>query len=210
MDACTSRGLVCWSTSRLRLALVHTATLWTSVLAAAGSGPHHHTATRDPFLVPPQRAEGDFDGDGRPDLAFIRDGRGGPCVVLTLTGSGDAACFDVPVTSLVQHDIDHDGDLDLVAATPSGEVLIWLNDGQGHFTQMTATQEGELSGEATVGVPGFHEPAALRMTRLAPLPLRRAETVVVQVRIRPPTPFRFLSFALSLLPAFRGPPSVAS
>ena len=207
MDACLSRGLVCRSTSRLPLVLVGATTLLTGVLAAVGSGPHHHTATRNMFPVPPQRAEGDFDGDGCPDTAFIRDGRDGPCVVLTLTGS---ACFDVPVTSLVQHDIDHDGDLDLVAATPSGEVLIWLNDGHGHFTQMAAVQEPELSGEAAVGVPGFHEPAALPMTRLAPLPLGRTETVVVQVRIRPPTPFRIFSFALSLLPAFRGPPPFAS
>jgi len=210
MDANTSRVLVCWGTRTLSAALASGATLLTSVLAAVGGGPHHDTPIGHALLRLPQRAIGDFDGDGRPDLAVIRDGDDGPCILLTLSGSAEATCFDAHVASLVQHDIDHDGDLDLVAATPSGDLRIWINDGHGHFARMATSLGPDLSGKQDLSAGRSHEPATLGLRPSAPLPPTRRETVVIQVRIRPPTAPRIFYFALSLLPAFRGPPPFAN
>ena len=83
----------------------------------------------------PQGAPGDFDGDGRPDVALIQDGTAGPRVAVRLSGSAGAVMLDAEVVGVIAADIDHDGDVDLVTAAPSGQVVNWLNDGRGRFTR---------------------------------------------------------------------------
>jgi len=119
-------------------------------------------------------AVGDYDNDGKPDLAVSMDGR-----VLLFHNEGNRTFKDVTQESgifttglalgLTFIDYDHDGDLDLYVtrfndfplanpaeafsfpmdAAPAGNVL-WRNNGNGTFTDWTS--ETALGGDA-------HEPA---------------------------------------------------
>jgi hypothetical protein len=42
--------------------------------------------------------------------------------------------------SVVADDVDQDGDLDVVASVGSLDLLVWQNDGAGHFTRLPASQ----------------------------------------------------------------------
>jgi hypothetical protein len=156
---------------------------------------------------PPQRAVADFDGDGRLDVAFIQDVRGRARVWVTLHGSSDAVRLDVNAVSVAVSDVDHDGDADLVVETPSNQVVIWLNDGHGHFTEEPPQPSSSFSPVTTVASSGQAGPAPLAPP--APHlvgPRGRYESVVVATRTRLPTcP---LAFALSFLafPSLRAPP----
>jgi hypothetical protein len=156
----------------------------------------------------PQRAAANFDTDGRPDLAVIQDDRGGSHVSVTLSGSPDAVTLEVNAVSVAAGDIDHDGDVDLVAATSSNQVVIWLNDGDGHFTlEQEAAPSRDLSPATTVVDTSRVEPLALGPTASQlVVPSRRRETAVVVTQIRPPTVP--LSVDLSFLspPSLRAPP----
>lgn len=110
------------------------------------------SASLTPFVpqAPPQRAIGDFDGDGRPDAALVEGSADDRRISVQLSGAAAAVRLDAAVTSVIEGDIDHDGDLDLVAATSSGDVLIWINDGHGRFTRQTASPTRDVSGEPVV------------------------------------------------------------
>jgi hypothetical protein len=161
-------------------------------------------------FTPPQRALGDFDGDGRADLASIQRHAGRQLISVQLSGSQSLIQLDVAVSALIENDIDHDGDLDLVAAKPDGEVLVWLNDGHGRFTRRAASPTRRLGGEATV-LPTNSPTAdaiAIRTSLLSP-PRRRTANVVV-TRIRPPNgDVRFCDRRPDL-PALRAPPAARS
>jgi hypothetical protein len=103
--------------------------------------------SRTPFVARalPQRAFGDLDGDGRSDVASIQDSGRESHILLGLSGSSTHIELTTAVSALVEGDIDHDGDLDLVAATPAGGVIVWLNDGHGNFTRQPPTHDGGLS-----------------------------------------------------------------
>jgi hypothetical protein len=105
--------------------------------------------------VPPRLALGDFDGDGHIDTAVILDDVSGPRISIQFAGSSSTVDLAVPVAAVVQGDVDDDGDLDLVAATPSGELVIWINDGHGRFTQ-----EPVLPASGLAGAPVVAETAA--------------------------------------------------
>jgi hypothetical protein len=98
----------------------------------------------------PQLALGDFDGDGHVDTAAIRDDIGGTHISIKFSGSLSTVDLRAAVTAVVQGDVDDDGDLDLVAATPSGELLIWINDGHGQFTQEPRLPLSGLSGAPVI------------------------------------------------------------
>src|SRR5579872_7075909 len=77
---------------------------------------------------PPHRALADFDRDGIPDTAVIETADGSSNVLIPLSGSRVVTLIDGPVTGIVEDDIDHDGDADLLGATASGDLVVWLND----------------------------------------------------------------------------------
>src|SRR5207245_2837223 len=98
----------------------------------------------------PQRAQGDFDGDGRVDTALIQDRADARRISIRLSGSSSPVDLDATVTGVVQGDVDHDGDLALIAATPSGDLLIWINDGHGRFTRQPESDTRGLSSEPAI------------------------------------------------------------
>ena len=90
-------------------------------------------------------AIGDVNGDGRPDLYLCRiDGpnalylnEGGWHFREAARASG-VALGDRPSTGAVFADLDGDSDLDLVVTSMGGLNSLFLNDGQGRFTDATA------------------------------------------------------------------------
>ena len=81
---------------------------------------------------------GDFNGDGRMDLAVI-DQRTGPAVFVgtpgdgfgpaSPLGDGSAAPYAIEVT-----DLDQDGSLDVLVGNVESRPVAYLNDGEGQFT----------------------------------------------------------------------------
>ena len=90
-------------------------------------------------------ALGDVDGDGRPDIflaseetpAALYHNDGGMHFTDVTIGSG-LTLGGVATTSGVFADVDGDRDLDLVIGTFGGPVLLYANDGHGHFVNATA------------------------------------------------------------------------
>jgi hypothetical protein len=91
-------------------------------------------------------ALGDVDGDGRPDIFLASVER--PAALYHNDGGfrfsdvSKASGLDftgVATSSAVLADVDGDGDLDLIVGTFGGPVMLFLNDGKGHFTDATAT-----------------------------------------------------------------------
>jgi hypothetical protein len=158
----------------------------------------------------PQLAQGDFDGDGRQDLALVQDGADGPQVSISLSGSSGALSLETRVVGLVAADIDHDGDLDLVALAPTGQVTAWLNDGQGRFTVQVASHSNGLAPKTVTVDPLRDEPAALGVTAPLVEPRARSGTAVGIARFRAPTvPPAFDLRFLSLLRLRAPPPPVS-
>jgi hypothetical protein len=155
----------------------------------------------------PQHAIGDFDGDGQPDVANISArSSGGQGILIALSGSAGDIRLDASVSALIEGDFDHDGDLDLLATTPSGEVLIWVNDGHGRFTRQEPSQRRTIAGEpawASASDPSFTMVAADSWVLEAPI---RAHRAVVALAIRPPTSIHVDSRDRQLVPALRAPP----
>lgn len=164
--------------------------------------------TFTPFVpqAPPQRALGDFDGDGRVDTALIQDGAGDRRISVQLSGSPNAVHLETPVTGVIEADVDHDGDLDLVAATPSGDLLIWLNDGYGRFTRQAASSTRGVSGGPVIIQTAWAEAMVLNVRTPVVPPPTRAETIVTATKIRPPTACSALHTRCPILPPLRAPP----
>jgi hypothetical protein len=110
-----------------------------------------NTTAFTPYTTPPlpRHASGDFDGDGRPDVARIEDA-GTRQISVSLSGTASVLNLAAEVAVLIDKDIDEDGDLDLVATTSDNEVLIWLNDGHGRFTREEPSRHRGWSGEASM------------------------------------------------------------
>lgn len=96
-------------------------------------------------------ALGDVDGDGRPDI-FLAS-QESPAVLYhndgnfhftDVTKTSGLDFTGLATTSAVLSDVDGDGDLDLLVGTFGGPVLLYRNDGRGHF--VNATAESGLTG----------------------------------------------------------------
>jgi hypothetical protein len=170
------------------------------------------TGSRSPYtrFVPPplpQHAVGDFDGDGRLDVANISAPTSGrQDISISLSGSADDIRLDASVSALIEGDFDHDGDLDLLATTPSGDVLIWVNDGHGRFTRQEPSQRRAIAGEpvlASTGDPSVTVVTADGWVLEAPV---RAHRAVVARTIRPPAAICVDSRDRRLVPQLRAPP----
>jgi FG-GAP-like repeat len=159
----------------------------------------------------PQRAPGDFDGDGRQDLAVIQDGAGGSHISVRLSGSSSTVSLESSAVTIVVTDIDRDGDLDLVAVGPSGQVIAWLNDGRGRFTKQEASRSSRLSPETIVVDPLIDEPLALgAMAPSVVVPRTPNGTPVAATLVRPSTAPLAFDLAFLSLPGLRAPPLARS
>jgi hypothetical protein len=172
-------------------------TLWAGVTKAPGFTPFVPQAL-------PQGAPGDFDGDGRPDVALIQDGSDGPHVSVRLSGSAGVVMLDAEVVGVIAADIDRDGDVDLVTAAPSGQVVNWLNDGRGRFTRQQASPSDSLSPVMIVVNSLRDQPVALGATAPPGDPGARHETAVTH--IRPHTDPQAFDVDALLLQSPRAPP----
>jgi hypothetical protein len=172
-----------------------------------------HQARFTPFASAslPQRAVGDFDGDGRQDSAGIQaraDGR--MDIALRLSSSQTDIHLGSAVSALIGGDVDHDGDLDLVATTTSGEVLIWLNDGHGRFTPRDTAPTRDLAAPASISDNADDEPVAVAAAAPVIASAARSDERVVVTRIRPPTNPRALQSCFAASCSLRAPPTLLS
>lgn len=154
----------------------------------------------------PQNASGDFDGDGYADVARIDTAGATSAISVQLSGSSQNVHLDATVAVLIDNDIDHDGDLDLVATTPTGDVLIWLNDGHGQFTRQVPSRTRSVSSEAFVDI-GASVPVLASTAIWAMPPLQRSTAVAGVTRIRPPTRSVALRSRDLLAAPLRAPPT---
>jgi hypothetical protein len=155
----------------------------------------------------PHSARGDFDGDGRPDVAVIQKGTDDSYVHVRLSGSPDAALLEAKVISVVAADIDHDGDLDLVAMAPSGTLMVWLNDGRGRYALQEALHDlKQVSSAPMVTNSLTNDPIALGTSSPTVAPPGRSDTAVVVTQIRPPTNPPAFALSFLSLPSLRAPP----
>jgi hypothetical protein len=180
-------------------ALILGGTLWAAVARAPGFTPFVPQAL-------PQGAPGDFDGDGRPDVALIQDGVDGHHVSVRLSGSPAAVLLDAEVVGVIAADIDHDGDVDLVTAAPSGQVVNWINDGRGRFTRQQALPSNSLSSVLIVDGSLLDDPVALGATAPPGDPGARSDASVLVTRIRPPSDPPAFDLAFLSLQSLRAPP----
>jgi hypothetical protein len=181
------------------------------VLLATWAAEASRYADRSPFTpyvtqAPPQRADGDFDGDGRIDTAFIQDRAGRSHISIRLTSSSSSVDLDPTVIGVVEGDVDHDGDLDLVAATQSGELLVLINDGHGHFTRQAAARKSALSGEAELIRTAADESFAVDVRVGSLPPSREATTPLSRAPARPRQSPRATDAPSTTLPLLRAPP----
>jgi hypothetical protein len=187
---------------RLAIAVVSLAAIrWVAVSGVPG--------TFTPFVprALPQSAQGDFDGDGRPDLALIQDGDGGRQVLVRLSGSLDVASLGTSVVSLVVSDIDHDGDLDLVGITSLNQVVTWLNDGRGRFTPQPIAHSRTLSADPTFANPPPDALLAVAGTVPCVVPRTLYGTAVGVAWSRAPTLPPAFDLRVRPLPRLRAPPA---
>jgi hypothetical protein len=154
----------------------------------------------------PQGAPGDFDGDGHPDVALIQDGLDGHHVSVRLSGSPGAVLLDAEVVGVIAADIDDDGDVDLVTAAPSGQVVNWINDGRGRFTRQQTLPSDRLSSALIVVNSMRDESLALGAAAPSGDPAARNETAVLATRIRPPTDPPAFDLGFLSLQSLRAPP----
>jgi hypothetical protein len=155
----------------------------------------------------PQSAFGDFDRDGRPDMALIQEGTHGPHVSVTMSGSPAVVTLDAQVVSVIAADIDQDGDVDLIAATTSGEVVTWINDSKGHFTVQETSHSHDLLPAAPVVSDAHNGPLTLAAPSTPVVSSDMTETSVVASPVRPDTAPLPFDVGRPILPSLRAPPS---
>ena len=101
-------------------------------------------------------AAGDYDGDGLCDLYFChKEGSNalyrnrGDWTFEDVTAGAGVACADQSSTGATFADLNGDGHLDLLVTSFGGPNACLLNDGQGHFTNITAAAQLLSKGNTT-------------------------------------------------------------
>ena len=190
----------------LRLAV--SAALSTTALSAGVSSQHIDKTQFASCLeqTPPQRAQGDFDGDGRVDTAQIEQRAGAGRISIRLSGSSAPVDLEPSVIGVVQGDVDHDGDLDLVAATSAGDLLVWINDGHGRFTRQPASPTRGVSGEPAAAETASHSLLVVSV-RTSALPSPAQHEIGLAVAPLRSSPSRSVDDVPDVaLPPLRAPP----
>lgn len=121
------------------LAPTNTGVIFTNKLRAA-DGAQNRT-----FYNGSGVATGDFDGDGRPDIALVGiEGRLalyrnlGDWRFANVTADSGVIATNLMARGVVLADITGDGALDLLISANGAGVHCWRNDGHGHFTDITS------------------------------------------------------------------------
>jgi hypothetical protein len=114
--------------------------------------------------------------------------------------------LDASVAGLIAADIDHDGDVDLIAVAPTGQVIAWLNDGRGRFTLQQASRSNVLSPGTLIIDALQEEPMALNGAAPSVEPRSENGTVVQVALIRPSTIPLVFDLGFLSLPRLRAPP----
>jgi len=154
----------------------------------------------------PERAVADFDGDGEPDVAQISAPASGLSQIsVGLSGSDGPVSLDATAAAVIGGDVDHDGDLDLLATTASGAVVVWLNDGHGRFTREEPSSSRSFSDSPAVSTD---RGAVLVATVMAPhlIVSRQRNSAAVSLRIQPLTASPIVNRQLLLVRPLRAPP----
>jgi len=113
-------------------------------------------------LGPTDVAAGDFDGDGKQDLAVLSGGLGSDAYVNILLGNGDGS-FQAPMTyptgqttHLILGDFNADGALDLAVNSVELGVKILVGDGDGTLTAVVIPSLGAFANQLDrVGGPSL-------------------------------------------------------
>ncbi len=153
---------------------------------------------------------GDLDGDGHPDEVFI-ERRGNTSNIALLTSgpqAGQTLPTDSATSSVIAVDIDGDGDLDLIAASPNGSEL-WLNDGHGVFTPARVAPRRGLSAPAGLEQATPTRSVAVCTTLLVtdPLVFRPRDGLV---RVRAPALRAWFSSTARFSQLLRAPPTFST
>jgi hypothetical protein len=137
-----------------------------TILLGNGSGGFTEAAD-SPFSVgsnPYSVAVGDFNQDGKTDLATANDGDNNVTILLGNGSGGFTEAADSPVgvgndpTSVAVGDFDQDGKADLAVANFfSDNVTILLGDGSGGFSQAPGSPVGAGSFPVSVAVGDFNQ-----------------------------------------------------
>ena len=132
-----------------------------SVLLGQGEGTFQSPSNYSVGNFPRSVAVGDFNGDGKPDLAVINSAWfGGPSTLVVLLGRGDGT-FQSPVNTaagtsqvvVVAADVNGDAksDLVVVSETPAGSVSVLLSKGDGTFQSAVNSTTGANPVSVAVG-----------------------------------------------------------
>lgn len=90
----------------------------------------------------------DFNGDGKPDFVLSHNGSGTLWKSVTGTPFNNQTLDTIhsgeDIRFLNKADIDGDGDVDFIGSTPyqTGNSYVWINDGNGNFTQDSLNVDG--------------------------------------------------------------------
>jgi hypothetical protein len=171
-------------------------------------------------------AVGDFNGDGKPDLA-LQDGSD----ISVLLGNGDgsfqtAVSYPTPCCasglsqSLLVRDFNGDGSLDLAATTSQGGVNLLLGNGDGTFQTSTSYLAGgnnyglvavdlNNDGKPDLAIADGNSPGFVTILLNIVTGFRNATTTTVTSSANPARGGQPVTFTATVTPAFSGPPTGA-
>lgn len=152
---------------------------------------------------------GDLDGDGRPDEVFIGH-RGDTSSIEVLESGprgGQTLSTDSATSSVIVVDIDGDGDLDVITASPAGSEL-WLNDGHGVFTPTRVPSQRSVSAPAAIDSAVLASLVAVTASPLGTEPVLSAHQRISSVR--KPSHRPWFSSPVRSSHLLRAPPAIST